>query len=102
MYKKNIPSERRKNYKNHVSKYCRFKKSSSHSNEECRRKRDGQKHDNENKTYALREPRTKPRIIEIPINIRDKTFNAMIDTGSAENYIPENISVDNFIEKHSL
>ncbi|KAG0435587.1 hypothetical protein DMUE_4661 [Dictyocoela muelleri] len=43
-----------------------------------------------------------PRIIEIPIQIKNTKFLAMIDTGSAENYIPEHVAEKQDLEIQEL
>ncbi|KAG0436063.1 Retrovirus-related Pol polyprotein from transposon 17.6 [Dictyocoela muelleri] len=43
----------------------------------------------DNKTYALREQTTQPKIIEIPMTLENKKIEAIIDTGSVENYVTE-------------
>lgn len=54
------------------------------------------------RTYALNEPKATPKIMHIPIKIKDHFFEAMIDTGSVENYLPDKILSKIKIEKKKL
>ncbi|MGL5708014.1 MAG: retropepsin-like aspartic protease, partial [Aeromonas sp.] len=79
------------------SKYCSYHKSTNHSSEECRTKNKVKKfnkqYENKNidKTLALREPLIKFKSLETKCRINNKNFQAIIDTGSAYNYIRSDI-----------
>ncbi|KAG0420286.1 Retrovirus-related Pol polyprotein from transposon 17.6, partial [Dictyocoela roeselum] len=71
------------------NKYCHFHKSRTHSDHECRANKNTTQ--SNNRTFTLREPRNAPKTIEIPFRIKDHTLISMIDTGSTDNIIPQNI-----------
>ncbi|KAG0440561.1 Retrovirus-related Pol polyprotein from transposon opus [Dictyocoela muelleri] len=73
-------------------KFCDFYKSRSHYNEECRASKYKSDSSKEDRSYAIREPTSSPKILEIPIKIQDKTIPSMIDTGSVKNYLPEHLA----------
>ncbi|KAG0434200.1 hypothetical protein DMUE_5267 [Dictyocoela muelleri] len=70
-------------------KYYSFLNTISHSNEECRVYKKKNNIMNNNKLYALREPKNTPNIIVMPKKVEDKSFTFMINTGSVENFILE-------------
>ncbi|KAG0420575.1 Retrovirus-related Pol polyprotein from transposon 17.6 [Dictyocoela roeselum] len=99
-------------------RFCHVHNSTSHSDSECRTQTKGnksykdmnpnktsQKHDDkerrndsnniknnkEHRTYAVREPNIKPKILEILLKINGCELKAMIDTGSVENFIPSSV-----------
>ncbi|KAG0420322.1 Transposon Tf2-9 polyprotein, partial [Dictyocoela roeselum] len=84
------------------TKYCELHKSNTHSNEECRARKHNDSSTEERKSYAVREPPVQPRVIEIPIRIKDTEIKAMIDTGSADNFISEKFADEHNIEKLTL
>ncbi|KAG0420244.1 Transposon Tf2-9 polyprotein [Dictyocoela roeselum] len=43
-----------------------------------------------------------PKVIEIPMKIENKTYEALVDTGSVENYLPEKIAEDLKIDTDEL
>ncbi|KAG0427711.1 hypothetical protein DMUE_5883, partial [Dictyocoela muelleri] len=84
------------------TKHCELHKSNTHSNEECRARKSINNTREERKSYAVREPPVQPRVIEIPIRFKDIEIRAMIDTGSADNFISEKFADEHNLEKKSL
>ncbi|KAG0442147.1 hypothetical protein DMUE_0498 [Dictyocoela muelleri] len=102
-------------HKEKERKYCHVHKSSSHSDRECRsqiknhkgnssvkgtenfqrldknRKQFENNDKNEQRTYEVREPNPKPKILEVLLKVGDARLKAMIDTGSVDNYVPDSI-----------
>ncbi|KAG0435088.1 hypothetical protein DMUE_4892 [Dictyocoela muelleri] len=87
----------KKNQKNHgPKKFCKFHESRSHNTSECialkRKTTEYPKlNTKENKSFAINEIKSNPKTIEIPISVEGMQYEALIDTGSVENYIPERI-----------
>ncbi|KAG0420482.1 hypothetical protein EQH57_0125 [Dictyocoela roeselum] len=86
-----------KHLKTSENKICPLHKINSHSYSECRvlRKQSERKKNSEEtpkKTYTIKKSRCAPKTLEIPMEINNKTFNGLIDTGSVENYILEGLS----------
>ncbi|KAG0437866.1 Transposon Tf2-8 polyprotein [Dictyocoela muelleri] len=78
-----------------LRKYCDIHKSKSHSNEECRKQKSGNKNDTEKvqpKGFAMCEQSIKPKIVEIQIKIADEFQNALVDTGATYNFISDELS----------
>ncbi|KAG0440159.1 hypothetical protein DMUE_1943 [Dictyocoela muelleri] len=75
-------------------KYCIYHKTKSHNSSECRSIRkqnpDTEKHKspNNDKAFNINEIRPQPKIIEIPMNFEGKNYDALVDKGSVENYLP--------------
>ncbi|KAG0420206.1 Retrovirus-related Pol polyprotein from transposon, partial [Dictyocoela roeselum] len=75
-------------------KYCTFHKSNSHSNHECRARKNRYKHTNSHDNQAnhlIKELKTPAKCIEIPAIINENEFNEIIDTGADNNYISRSI-----------
>ncbi|KAG0439961.1 hypothetical protein DMUE_2084, partial [Dictyocoela muelleri] len=89
-------------FNNKDIKYREYHKSYTHSNEECRAKHPKNNKQPNNRSYAFKEPISTPKIIEFPIKINESIFTAMINTGSAENYIPEIIALRQNLQTHEL
>ncbi|KAG0438620.1 hypothetical protein DMUE_2979 [Dictyocoela muelleri] len=83
------------NYKreHRPEKYCHYHKTRTHSDAQCRAQTQHKTQDNhkDEKSYALRESTIKPRTINMKMKINDEILNAIVDTGSVENYIPDTV-----------
>ncbi|KAG0442752.1 Retrovirus-related Pol polyprotein from transposon [Dictyocoela muelleri] len=80
-------------------KYCSFHKSNTHSDQECRmQKRKQTKNVERNDTekiLALQEPKPIAKSILISIVFKNKSYSAMLDTGSEYNYVSEAVIRNN-------
>ncbi|KAG0419577.1 Retrovirus-related Pol polyprotein from transposon 17.6 [Dictyocoela roeselum] len=80
-------------------KYCKFHNSRTQNTQECRiynkenntKKKNEKEHKPDSKSYSINEPKPQPKAIEIPLSINENEYEALVDTGSIENYLPENI-----------
>ncbi|KAG0428810.1 hypothetical protein DMUE_5796 [Dictyocoela muelleri] len=96
-----------KNRNNNQNKFCKFHNSKTHNISECRsyKKKNASKENQDNsntKSFTISEPRPKPSTIEIPMKIFNNNYKALVDTGSVENYLPENILNDEQIKTYEL
>ncbi|KAG0439377.1 hypothetical protein DMUE_2470 [Dictyocoela muelleri] len=85
--KRHINDNNSNRHKTHTAtrtqkKYCRYHKSTTHSDSECRLKNKKQDHKNDEKTFAIKETPIIPKTIEVYIKISDYNYKALIDTGS--------------------
>ncbi|EJW02734.1 hypothetical protein EDEG_02873 [Edhazardia aedis USNM 41457] len=69
------------------NKYFQFHRTSSHDNSECRPNNRNKNLPKQDKAFALKEPNVTPKTIDNQVHIHEKKFNAIIDIGSAYNYI---------------
>ncbi|KAG0440690.1 hypothetical protein DMUE_1551 [Dictyocoela muelleri] len=88
------------NRNNNKNKFCKFHNLKTHNTSECRsyKKKNASKENQYNsntKSFTISEPRPKPSTIEMPMKIFNNNYKALVDTGSIEKYLPENILNDN-------
>ncbi|KAG0436051.1 Retrovirus-related Pol polyprotein from transposon opus, partial [Dictyocoela muelleri] len=85
-------------------KFCSFHKTHTHNDTECRaiNKRKRCEETSRDKTLIVQETSPKIKNIEVDIKIKEKTYNAILDTGSSENCIPEKICTELDIRTNKL
>lgn len=92
----------KKNYEKYVKKkWCKIHRSRSHNTEECRKQSTNTENEKK-RSYAIMEPNVKPKNIELNLKIKEKVYEALIDTGSVYNYITEKVVNENSIKKCTM
>ena len=81
------------------TKWCTFHKTDRHSNEECRsqlknrtkNQKESSTEKDPSKTYALQEPMIRNHPCLLNVRLKDRDFQAVVDSGSMENFISDKI-----------
>ncbi|KAG0428306.1 hypothetical protein DMUE_5837, partial [Dictyocoela muelleri] len=83
----------KKEWKN--KKFCRYHKTHTHNDEECRalyKKSKRNAEPDKKQNYAIHERIPKIKNIETDITVEGKNFSAIIDTGACDNFVSESLS----------